>query len=327
MANIRNSEFEIIHHTSIPKMNFYLTDSNYCSAHIHSDLEILFLIEGEIEITTQTEVFSLTSGEMAVFNPYQVHSYKSLADVPIILVIQINPTFCRPYYPQLENIRFETSNISRIIPPKYFSAMANICFDIGYNYFSEVLAYEFRCIGDVNRLIVVLLTFVPFQILTDQELASATKLEKRVERMMTYIDHHFQEKISLAEIAQKEKLSVAYLSRFFKLQIGQSFQNYVSALRLEHAAYLLSNTNKTILDISIESGFSDLKYMTKAFSEKFHMTAGEFRRLRKGSLMASGLEKSEGVVSFSKTESLFIMRKFHHYDCDDDDSPNRIYNN
>ena len=169
---------------------------------------------------------------------------------------------------------------------------------------------------------------------------------------MTYINNHFQEKISLADIAQKEDLSIAYLSRFFKTQIGQSFQSYINALRLEHAIFLLTNTNKTILDISIESGFSDLKYMTKAFSEKFNMTAGEYRRLHQGNSLISGIsglgvndtnvtfsdseandailkvsnsETNDSTPSFTKAESLFIMRKFHHFDCDDDDSPNRIY--
>lgn len=325
MANINNGTYEIVHHTSIPKMNFYLTDASYSSAHIHSDLEILFLIDGNIEVSTQTEVFSLSSGEIAVFNPYQVHSYTSISDVPVILIIQIDTTFCRPYYPQLTNTRFETSHISKIIPEKYLSALSNLCFDIGYNYFSEVLAYEFMCIGDINRLIVILLTFVPFQILTDQELASAAHTKKRTERMMTYIHAHFQEKLSLADIAQQENLSVAYLSRFFKSQIGESFQNYVTQLRLEHAIFLLSNTNKTILDISIESGFSDLKYMTKAFFEKFNMTANEFRHLHQNASSALAPQKNKGIISFSKAESLLMMRKFHHFDCDDGDSPNRIY--
>ena len=352
MANFKSSAYEIIHHTNIPKMKFSLTDASYCSAHIHADMEIFFLIEGQLQVTTQTETFSLISGEMAVFNPYQVHSYISVSEVSVMLVLQIDTTFCKPYYPQLTNTRFETSNISKIIPPKYFDALSDICYDIGYNYFSEILAYELRCIGDINRLLVILLTFVPFQVLTDQELASATRAQQRMERIMTYINNHFQEKISLADIAQKEDLSIAYLSRFFKAQIGQSFQSYINALRLEHAIFLLTNTNKTILDISIESGFSDLKYMTKAFSEKFNMTAGEYRRLHQGNSLISGIsvlgendtnvtfsnsetndavvkvsnsEATDSAPSFTKAESLFIMRKFHHFDCDDDDSPNRIY--
>lgn len=339
MANFKNSAYEIIHHTTIPKMKFSLTDASYCSAHIHADMEVLFLIEGHVEVMTQSETFSLISGEIAVFNPYQVHSYTSVSEVSVMLVLQIDTTFCKPYYPQLTNTRFETSNISKIIPQKYFDALSNICFDIGYNYFSEILAYELRCIGDINRLLVILLAFVPFQILTDQELASATRAQQRMERIMTYINNHFQEKLSLADIAQKEDLSIAYLSRFFKAQIGQSFQSYINALRLEHAIFLLTNTNKTILDISIESGFSDLKYMTKTFSEKFHMTAGEYRRLHQKNALISDVgnvkvnisntsdkdHKSDSKPSFSKAESLLIMRKFHHFDCDDDDSPNRIY--
>lgn len=335
MAFFQNSTYEMVRHTTIPKMNFYLTNAGYSSPHVHSDMEILFLIDGHIEITTREERFMLTSGQLALFNPYQTHAYTSDSETTLILIIQIDVTFCRSYYPQLENIRFNTSHISRVIPEKYLTAMTDTCFNIGYNYFSEVLAYEFLCIGDVNRLMFLLLNYVPFQSLSDRELTSIVQTQERLERILMYIHDHFQEKLSLSDIAEREHLSVAYLSRFFKSQIGQSFQAYVNALRLEQAVSLLQNTRKTILDISIESGFSDLKYMTKAFSENFHMSASAYRKLHQNVLSqdTSSLpdvqttDESElnAAGVFSKETSLRILRRFHHFDCDQDDSPNRIY--
>lgn len=333
MKNFQNSTYERVAHTTIPRMNFYLTDSGCSSAHLHADLEILLMLEGSIEITTRNERFALSAGELALFNPYQTHAYAAVSERTVLLVLQIDPAFCRAYYPRLENIRFETSALSAVLSAHDAEAMAGTCFDIGYNYFGEALAYEFRCIGDINRLMALLLTYVPFRSLSDRELFSSSQTEQRMERILSDIHAHFREKITLEELAEHEQLTSAYLSRFFKAQTGQTFQAYLTALRLEQAVQLLTGTDLSILDVSIESGFSDLKYMTKAFSQQFGMTAGAYRKQHRqrslscefDEVVSDGTAGMVGTIHFSKSESLAIMRKSHHFDCDDADVPNRIY--
>lgn len=276
MKKPSSKSIEIVQHTAIRSMSFFVQDTTFVPPHIHSDLEIICVMEGTLLAELQNEFFELSPGEIALFNPYQTHSCRSNSERCLLLVLQIDPSFCHSYYPQFQNIRFCTGNISAAGTPEQLSEIVNICFHIGYNYFEQKLGFEFRCISDVNRLFDYLLHTVPYTLLSNT--GKMHELEQRMERILSYIDGHYTEKITLTEIAEMEGLSANYLSHFFKKHLNQSFQTYINSLRLSHAIYLLRNTDMRVLDICIESGFSDNKYLNKQMELFYHTTPLEFRR-------------------------------------------------
>lgn len=95
---------------------------------------------------------------------------------------------------------------------------------------------------------------------------------------MDYIDENFRRKLLLGEIARREGLTMSYLSHLFKDTLGMSFQEYLKKRRFEYARSLLLGTRKSLLDISLESGFSDARYMIHMFAEEFGCSPREYRR-------------------------------------------------
>ena len=88
---------------------------------------------------------------------------------------------------------------------------------------------------------------------------------------LVYIRDHSNEKISLTEVAAAAGVSVAYLSRKFKSDIGIGFSEYVSAERLAKAeAMLRENRDMSITEVAFSTGFNDSNY----FSDKFKRTYG-----------------------------------------------------
>ena len=65
--------------------------------------------------------------------------------------------------------------------------------------------------------------------------------------------------------------------RFFKKYIGMSCIQYINNLRLDNASKLLTTTNKTIMEISLDVGFDNLSYFNKLFKRKYNMTPKAFR--------------------------------------------------
>ena len=108
-------------------------------------------------------------------------------------------------------------------------------------------------------------------------------------------------KISLSDIADTENVSVYYLSHFIKKHLGISFREYVNKLRLNKAATLLLTTNKKKIDICMESGFTDYRYVVKAFSKQYKCTPTEFRRKYKND--ASFMDSKENF----ETDQYLIM--------------------
>ena len=98
----------------------------------------------------------------------------------------------------------------------------------------------------------------------------------RCRDIYTYIGAHFEEKITLDDLASHLGISKSYLSEFMsKVSIG--FSNMVSYIRANKSEWVLINTDHTIVEIAEECGFSDPQYYYKAFKEWYKCTPRQFR--------------------------------------------------
>ena len=91
---------------------------------------------------------------------------------------------------------------------------------------------------------------------------------------------------------------MTYLSNLFKDTLGISFQDYLKQRRFEYACNLIATTPRKILDISISSGFSDVRYLTKLFQERYGCTPKEYRR-------GTAMLKEKTASPLESTEYLF----------------------
>ena len=85
------------------------------------------------------------------------------------------------------------------------------------------------------------------------------------------------EKIGLDEIAREVGLSPAYFSRVFKEETGVSFVSRLNDLRIERAKQLLRSTDRTILDIALEVGFSDQSHFSRVFRDRTDSSPARYR--------------------------------------------------
>lgn len=323
-------KYEKITYRTINKMRFEIADINFKSYHVHPEIEITQVISGNLHIHTPEEDFDLSDGEIALFSPNQPHSCHSNALQPCtLLTIQVDPDVCASYAPNITNLVFETSHVSAVVEEQENEAIKSICFHIGYNYYGQKDGFEFRCMSDFNRLMGEFVAYIPYHFITDDELQSAILTSQRMNRIIRFIKGNYTSKITLNDIAEKEHLTTSYLSHFFKNQLHQSFQSYVNSLRFEHAVMLLVKTDRKMIDICIESGFSDSKYMNKAFMDVYHMTPREFRRQirsdpQKMLHTAPSTQEEDDQYFYPMQDGLTILRNSHYYQCDDGLHPNSI---
>jgi len=103
----------------------------------------------------------------------------------------------------------------------------------------------------------------------------------RLSRITSAIQDRYADGITLEEIARQEGISKHYASHFIHKHLGLSFRQYVRRLRLEKAVDLLLRTDKKKLDICLESGFSDYRYLCRAFAGEYGCTPAAFREKHK----------------------------------------------
>lgn len=107
---------------------------------------------------------------------------------------------------------------------------------------------------------------------------SKEKRKYYIEEAVKYIKEHFKEKLTLEKVASQVYLNPKYFSHIFKKEMGISFVEYVMQLRIQHACYLLENTNYQAYRISLECGFSDPSYFNRVFCAHMKMTPQTYRK-------------------------------------------------
>lgn len=99
-----------------------------------------------------------------------------------------------------------------------------------------------------------------------------------VENAKKVIESNFAGDISLEQVAKHVHLSPAYLSELFKKEIGMSFIDYKTIIKIEYAKKLLCVPSMNISEISGKVGYSDPKYFSKLFKKITGKTIYEYRK-------------------------------------------------
>lgn len=102
-----------------------------------------------------------------------------------------------------------------------------------------------------------------------------------VERIKEIISEGLETDMSLGEIASMVGISVYYMSHLFKRSTGMTVVEYRTLLRVEKAKKLLSESKKSITEISYLCGFSSQGYFSERFSKACGMSPSRFRELKK----------------------------------------------
>ena len=102
-------------------------------------------------------------------------------------------------------------------------------------------------------------------------------LEKRVQVLLDYIHTHYNDKITIEELARTASISKTEVLRSFKIIVGMSPINYLNSYRLQRAAHMLIDTNKSIQEIAEDCGFNDNSYFSKLFKKKYSITPHDYR--------------------------------------------------
>lgn len=102
--------------------------------------------------------------------------------------------------------------------------------------------------------------------------------KRNLREIKDYIDLHYNQKISLDDLAQQFFINKFYLTRLFKEQFGISINHYLLQVRTTQAKRLLRFSNLSIEQIGQECGMNDANYFSRMFKKVEGITPGEYRR-------------------------------------------------
>lgn len=99
-----------------------------------------------------------------------------------------------------------------------------------------------------------------------------------MKKLLQYIDDHYADQISLADVAEHFHFNPSYLSNYFSTHNKEGFIEYLNKVRIEKASQLLLKDTAPISEISGMVGYSDHSYFCKVFKKINGMSPSKFRR-------------------------------------------------
>ncbi|PQP81290.1 hypothetical protein C0Q44_23075 [Paenibacillus sp. PCH8] len=247
-----------------------------------NSIEVVIVLEGSIQVSIADEQRILGSGAIEIFNINQVHRLWQTHENNVILQLNMDAEFAEDHVPELPKVWYvhEFNAGSYLGSERTKEIIKTICTSISpMIYKSEVPWKTYK--ETVKRLLELLLENFDFR---RKYQGNPTKLQ-RIEKIYDYLFHNrgYINKVSLHDISKntEEYLNLDYLSSQFKLLIGDTFQNLLHYLRIEHAIKQLLTTDLSLVDISMESGFSAPRFFYQQFNKMFPEGPKEFRKQHK----------------------------------------------
>ena len=93
-----------------------------------------------------------------------------------------------------------------------------------------------------------------------------------------YILQHFNQDISLHQLAQHCYVSPFHFSRIFKIVMNVSPHQYLTEMRLNHAKILLATTDEPVTDIAFACGYNSIEHFATAYRQRFKTNPTRYRR-------------------------------------------------
>ena len=258
------------------KISAYSVKSAPTQLHKEGVLEIIFCLKGSVRFSYAYEEFTLNEGEYISVDKDAYYLYDGRDNLCVSFYIDL--LAYEKKYPFIRSALFVCEALAESTmpyPTKNHTQLKGMLISL-LRHIREGGSEE--KVAELTQRIVDLFVYrfdISFFHTGAMELGS--KDLERLHQIQHYMYTHLKEKITLQDLARHFGMTEGYVSEYIrKMSIGfRSMLSYVRANRSE--AYLLE-TDKTIVEISEECGFSDVKYYYAAFKRWYKCTPRQFRQ-------------------------------------------------
>jgi AraC-like DNA-binding protein len=268
------NEIEIIHYSHIHGLSLFFNKLEYRTPHLHLEWELTWVVDGILSIRVEDNEYCMNKGDIILLPPSIVHEFNAKTANATFLCLQMTAEFLN----LPTGITAESLFPTKFLKENQILSAKKMLIQIAGNYFTRLPLYQMFCAGQCNLLFHKLLGNMPIRMMSSEELATQRKRNDRLNRIITYVEEHYAEKITLSDFAKKEGVTMNYLSHFVKDSLNQSFQSYVNLVRYHAACKLISTQKFKMKEVYKLTGFSDYKYFSNTFKSHCGLTPEEFSK-------------------------------------------------
>ncbi|MCM1252547.1 MAG: AraC family transcriptional regulator [Clostridium sp.] len=239
-------------------------------------IEISVVVEGAVnvyvlereQIVTKGDGFFIMPGFLHSIRPapgYQAAKYFTLIFYPEILYGVQGSYYEKEYYRPIvdANTPFFLFKRCETWTAEIFPKLEWIA-----DNFSEMPEFRLKTQHILQNIWTLFAANLPGQ----EKTSSALHDNRKILNLVTWLHTHYQEKFSLAMLAESMSMSRNECCRYFKRMMNMTITEYLLEYRLSKAAALLESSDLSITEISERTGFCDVSYFIKMFRRKTGIT-------------------------------------------------------
>lgn len=270
---------------SVEIMEAWGVDKRGGVAHSHEFSELAVVTSGEITHLTPGANVRGKVGDVMLIHPGMRHTYAdpspdgcvynliydASAPIPGLLLLSGQLPFMGCIYPPSRSpVTDNAEPVCRIQPKTLETIRAAM----------DMIAAEKKNPRPGSQMLITSL-FSEIIVLIGREYASsddAPSAHWYLNKVTNYLQHHFAEKITVAELAKIAGMSERTLTRQFNSAFGVGPAEYLMDLRVTYAAKLLKNRILTLAAVAEQSGFSGAGHLWKVLKKKLNLTPAQIRK-------------------------------------------------
>ncbi|MBQ1233336.1 MAG: AraC family transcriptional regulator [Clostridia bacterium] len=241
-----------------------------CLPHLHRELELIYLVRGEVVAYADSTRCVLHAGDVFLTFPNQIHSYEKLSDEEHVgfifkpdLIPELLETFTMgiPQSPVLRGAA-ELPQIHFLI-----ESLLKTRGRENYSHLSELRR---------GYLLALCAELVPLMTISKLPVGDSESLRT----IVSFCTRNYAENLSLSLLEEKLHLNKFYISHLFSGKLGLRFNDYINSLRISEACRYLLNSNLSITEIGSLVGFNTPRTFNRAFIKQMELSPTEYRKQR-----------------------------------------------
>jgi AraC family transcriptional regulator len=137
--------------------------------------------------------------------------------------------------------------------------------------------------------------------------------QQRLGKVIAYIEKHINDPLTLEQLSEIACLSPFHFHRVFSAEMGESLYEHIKRLRLEHAAFRLKYSDKSIDKISYNAGYERNTSFTKAFKQHFGQSPRNYRVAHHQRGEKSKITLTPRIMVIDDFDVAYVREKGNYY--------------
>ena len=252
--------------------------------HCHDFWQLSFQSDSGIDYCVNDEIYKISGNDLLVIPPFAMHG---VLGAPEISPFQRSFTNITPDFLEwIGRDKFDLENAlaEQVKKGSYCFSVSEKDFSLGNCLLGAIQKNEedrsrLGIFKDITRLLPILriiLEAKPEEPVSEEQLSNIT-----IRKILSYVNCHFTESISLKELAEQFGISVSTLSHGFSKYTGRSLYDYILYRRVMLAAERLRE-DEPLNEIAFSCGFKDYSNFLRSFHKLLRMSPRDYQKsLRK----------------------------------------------